>query len=113
MAPYLEWVQADVSFGEKKILDSISLAVQGGEFISILGPSGCGKSTLLKVAAQLQPLSAGNYHCSAQELGFVFQEHTLLPWLNAQQNIELPLTLKGDAEKNISEKSRQFYRWWV
>ena len=107
MMPYLEWVEADVSFGEKKILESISLAVKAGEFISILGPSGCGKSTLLRVAAQLQPLSTGQYTCSAQETGFVFQEHTLLPWLNAQQNVELPLTLRGEDAGKISEKSRQ------
>ena len=107
MAPCLEWIGADVSFGEKKILDSISLSVQAGEFISILGPSGCGKSTLLKVAAQLQPLSAGQYQCSAKELGFVFQEHTLLPWLNAEQNVELPLTLRGEISKKVSQESRQ------
>jgi NitT/TauT family transport system ATP-binding protein len=107
MAPCLEWIKATVSFGENKILESISLRVERGEFISILGPSGCGKSTLLKVAAQLQPLTTGQYTCSAQKTGFVFQEHTLLPWLNTQQNIELPLKIKGDSIKNISEKSHQ------
>lgn len=107
MAPYLEWVGAEVSFGDQKILESLSLSVQAGEFISILGPSGCGKSTLLRVAAQLQPLSAGHYHCAANEQGFVFQEHTLLPWLNAQENVELPMILRGEnAEKN-AEKSQQ------
>jgi NitT/TauT family transport system ATP-binding protein len=107
MAPYLEWQQADVSYGDQKILESLSLSVQAGEFISLLGPSGCGKSTLLRVAAQLQPLSAGHYHSSAKELGFVFQEHTLLPWLNAQQNVELPMTLRGATAENISVKSQQ------
>jgi len=107
MAPYLEWVGADVSFGQQKILESVSLSVQAGEFISILGPSGCGKSTLLRVAAQLQPLSSGKYQCSAKELGFVFQEHTLLPWLNAEQNVQMPLTLRGEMEKKVSEKSLQ------
>ena len=107
MAPYLEWVEADVSFGDQKILESLSLSVQAGEFISILGPSGCGKSTLLRVAAQLQPLSAGQYHCSTQELGFVFQEHTLLPWLNAQQNVELPMVMRGETTENFSEQSRR------
>jgi NitT/TauT family transport system ATP-binding protein len=107
MPPYLQWVEADVSFGDQKILESLSLSVQAGEFISILGPSGCGKSTLLRVAAQLQPLSAGEYHCSAQELGFVFQEHTLLPWLTAQQNVELPMTLRGEIAEKNSEQSRQ------
>ncbi len=107
MTPYLEWVGAEVSFGDQKILESLSLSVQAGEFISILGPSGCGKSTLLRVAAQLQPLSAGHYHCAANEQGFVFQEHTLLPWLNAQENVELPMILRSEnAEKN-AEKSQQ------
>ncbi|NBY42288.1 MAG: ATP-binding cassette domain-containing protein, partial [Verrucomicrobia bacterium] len=53
MSPYLQWVEAEVSFGNQKILESLSLSVDAGEFISILGPSGCGKSTLLRVAAQL------------------------------------------------------------
>jgi NitT/TauT family transport system ATP-binding protein len=105
--PYLEWVEADVSFGDKKILESLSLSVKAGEFISILGPSGCGKSTLLRVAAQLQSLSAGYYRSSAKELGFVFQDHTLLPWLNAQQNVELPMTLHGEIKENSFEKSRR------
>jgi NitT/TauT family transport system ATP-binding protein len=107
MTPYLEWVEADVSFGDHKILESLSLSVQAGEFISILGPSGCGKSTLLRVAAQLQSVSAGQYHCSAKELGFVFQEHTLLPWLNAQQNVALPMTLRGEIAEKISEQSQR------
>ena len=107
MTPYLEWIEADVSFGEKKILESLSLSVQAGEFISILGPSGCGKSTLLRVAAQLQPLSAGRYQCSAKELGYVFQDHTLLPWLNAEQNVDLPLTLRGEITEKVSQQSRR------
>ncbi len=107
MTPYLEWVGAEVSFGDQKILESLSLSVQAGEFISILGPSGCGKSTLLRVAAQLQPLSAGQYHCAANEQGFVFQEHTLLPWLNAQENVELPMILRGEIIEKISEQSQQ------
>jgi NitT/TauT family transport system ATP-binding protein len=106
-APYLEWVEAEVSYGSQKILESISLAVDAGEFISILGPSGCGKSTLLRVAAQLQPVTAGHYHCEAKELGFVFQEHTLLPWLNAQQNVELPMTLRGETTDKVSVQSRR------
>ncbi len=106
MTPYLEWVGAEVSFGDQKILESLSLSVQAGEFISILGPSGCGKSTLLRVAAQLQPLSAGHYHCAANEQGFVFQEHTLLPWLNAQENVELPMILRGEISEKNAEKSQ-------
>ena len=107
MTPYLEWVEAEVSFGDQKILESLSFSVQAGEFISILGPSGCGKSTLLRVAAQLQPLSAGQFHCAATEQGFVFQEHTLLPWLNAQENVELPMTLRGERAEKNSEESRR------
>lgn len=106
MAPYLEWVDADISFGEHKILGPLSFSVQAGEFISILGPSGCGKSTLLKVAAQLHPLSAGQFNCPTHVQGFVFQEHTLLPWLNAEQNVGLPMSLQGWSEDQITERSR-------
>jgi len=80
-------------------LDSASLDIGQGEFLSVLGPSGCGKSTLLRLIAGLTPPSAGTIEWpkGKPDLGFVFQEPTLMPWATALANVELPLKLRGVA----------------
>jgi NitT/TauT family transport system ATP-binding protein len=84
------------------VLDRISLAAAPGEFVSLIGPSGCGKSTLLRLIAGLSPVTGGTLAVAgrppavaATELAFVFQDPTLLPWLNVARNVELPLRLRG------------------
>lgn len=86
------------------ILDRVSLTAEPGEFISLIGPSGCGKSTLLRLIAGLVPLTSGSLTVAgrppasaATDLAFVFQDPTLLPWLTATRNVELPLKLRGVA----------------
>lgn len=87
-----------------RVLDDISFSTRPGDFVALIGPSGCGKSTLLRLIAGLSPTSAGDIvidgatpEAAAARLGFVFQEPTLLPWLNVAHNIELPLKLRGIA----------------
>jgi NitT/TauT family transport system ATP-binding protein len=84
------------------VLDRINLAAAAGEFISLIGPSGCGKSTLLRLIAGLSPVTSGTLRVdertpeqAAAELAFVFQEPTLLPWLNVMQNVGVPQKLRG------------------
>jgi NitT/TauT family transport system ATP-binding protein len=98
-------------------LAGIDLTIFPGEFVSLLGPSGCGKSTLLKLIAGLAPPSSGmidwpqsSYSAEGRaepELGFVFQEPTLLPWRTAAGNVYLPLRLagvdKGEARERVGE----------
>jgi len=80
-------------------LADVSLDVRTGEFLSVLGPSGCGKSTLLRLIAGLVEPSAGTIDWSddrgRDDLGFVFQEPTLMPWATALANVALPLKLRG------------------
>ena len=80
-------------------LANVSLDVEAGEFLSVLGPSGCGKSTLLRLIAGLIQPSSGTIDLAAgqAELGFVFQEPTLMPWATALANVALPLKLRGVA----------------
>ncbi len=79
-----------------KALADISLDVAAGEFVSILGPSGCGKSTLLRLIAGLATPTAGTIECGDHgDIGFVFQEPTLMPWATALANVALPLKLRG------------------
>ena len=82
-----------------RALDGASLDVGQGEFVSVLGPSGCGKSTLLRIIAGLTPPSAGaiEWPSGKTDLGFVFQEPTLMPWATALANVALPLRLDGVA----------------
>ena len=84
------------------ILDQVNFTVQRGDFISLIGPSGCGKSTILKLISNLSPVSGGEIvvdgmqpEAALEELFFVFQEPTLLPWLTVAKNVELPMKLRG------------------
>ena len=77
-------------------LADLGFAVDAGEFISLLGPSGCGKSTALRLIAGLIAPDAGEIRWSGArpQMGFVFQEPTLMPWADALTNARLPLDLK-------------------
>jgi NitT/TauT family transport system ATP-binding protein len=85
-----------------RALQGIDLSVAPGEFVSLLGPSGCGKSTLLRIAAGLsQPTRGGvSWDLPADrrgQIGFAFQEPTLLPWATVEANVGLPLRLSRAA----------------
>ncbi|TBL69411.1 ABC transporter ATP-binding protein [Paenibacillus thalictri] len=86
---------------EVQALTHINLDVQKSEFISIIGPSGCGKSTLLRILANLDTPSSGSiqWETSADHIGFVFQDATLLPWKTVYQNVMFPLEVKKMATK--------------
>ena len=90
-------------------LDGLDLEVRQGEFLTLLGPSGCGKSTALRLIAGLMRPSRGRVERGggADELGFVFQEPTLMPWANVRANVALPLRLKRvpgrEAEPRVAE----------
>jgi NitT/TauT family transport system ATP-binding protein len=79
-------------------LDGISLAVSEGEFLAIVGPSGCGKSTLLRLLGGLERPMSGEVRFRgraltepSREIGFVFQQASLMPWRTVLRNVALPL----------------------
>ena len=82
-------------------LDGVDLSIADGAFVVLLGPSGCGKSTLLRLLAGLDQPDSGQilWDEGAKprpgEIGFVFQDATLLPWADATDNVFLPLRLAG------------------
>ncbi|MER8640811.1 ABC transporter ATP-binding protein [Mesorhizobium sp. M1252] len=80
-------------------LSDVDLAIREGDFVSLLGPSGCGKSTALRLIAGLSTPTSGQLDWGGSidraNIGFVFQEPTLLPWANVFDNVWLPLRLKG------------------
>jgi len=102
-------------------LSEVSLTAEEGEFISVMGPSGSGKSTLLNIIGCLDRPSSGTYILAGQHveklhdgklaeirnrfIGFVFQSFNLLPNLDAQSNVELPLIYRGVGGKVRRENS--------
>jgi NitT/TauT family transport system ATP-binding protein len=88
-------------------LAGIDLAVAPESFVSLVGPSGCGKSTLLRIIADLISPTDGSVRRGAGDLGFVFQEPTLMPWATVWDNVYLPLRLAGwrraDAASRVAE----------
>jgi NitT/TauT family transport system ATP-binding protein len=72
-----------------------SFSVAPGELVSIVGPSGCGKSTLLKITAGLLDATGGTVTIGEGNLGYVFQDATLLPWRTVRGNVELLGELEG------------------
>lgn len=85
-------------------LSNVDLAVDEGDFVSLIGPSGCGKTTLLRVIADLEPSSAGTVTVNGmtpdearrkRAYGYVFQAPALYPWRTIERNVSLPLEIMG------------------
>jgi len=84
-------IRAEVTekrFGDRVILANLRLDVAQGETVAVVGPSGCGKSTLLRILAGLDHAFTGRAE-RPRQLGMVFQEPRLLPWMSAGANIAL------------------------
>jgi len=103
----------DYPMGKVKVraLDGIDMVIKKGDFVSIMGPSGSGKSTLMHILGCLDTPTSGDYYLDGerisalsksrlatirnQKVGFVFQTFNLLPHLNIQMNVEIPLIYAG------------------
>ena len=101
-APLIRIERVRKEFGRDIVaVSDMSLTIERGDFISFLGPSGCGKSTALRMIAGLLPITAGQIDIAPSQvdtehdLGFVFQEPTLMPWATVFENVWLPLRLAG------------------
>jgi NitT/TauT family transport system ATP-binding protein len=100
--------------GGTRALDGLDLDVRPGEFLSVLGPSGCGKSTVLRLIAGLTEPTRGAIAWTAgragpsspaeQDIGFVFQEPTLMPWATVAKNVVFPLRLRGMAAFEAADR---------
>jgi putative ABC transport system ATP-binding protein len=116
------WKEFD---GKNKVraLCGISLQIQKGEFVALVGPSGSGKSTLLNLIGTLDRATSGTIRIDGQDLsgldddgltlvrrdkiGFIFQFFNLLPSLSCEENVALPLHLRGWAKAKARERARE------
>lgn len=103
---FIEVRNLKVSYdGQHEALSSVDMTVGASEFVAVLGPSGCGKSTMLQVLSGLLRPLAGTATIAGHDVtsrgtdrprvGYVFQDHRLLPWRTVEQNIELVLAAAG------------------
>jgi NitT/TauT family transport system ATP-binding protein len=102
MAAKLQIRNLGKAFGELQALQAIDLAVERGEFISVVGPSGCGKTTFLRIVAGLEPATSGEVLLDGRALrgpggdrGFVFQNDSLLPWRTVFANAIIGREIAG------------------
>ncbi len=103
-APIVKFHSVAKRYGDGAlVLDGIDLSVETGDFVTLIGPSGCGKSTVLKLVSGLSPWTTGEVTVAGQaprqardRQSCIFQDATLLPWLTAQANVELPMRLRGE-----------------
>lgn len=100
---------------ETHALSNVSLDIREGDFTALTGPSGCGKSTLLSILGLLDQPSEGRYLLKGRDIctlarneraairnrqiGFIFQAFNLIPDLNVEENVELPLTYRDDLDR--------------
>jgi len=96
--------------GSFKALDRVDLNIAKGEFVSLIGHSGCGKSTVLNIVAGLYQATTGGVILDSKEVNepgpdraVVFQNHSLLPWLTAYENVELAVKQVFKGKKSKSE----------
>jgi putative ABC transport system ATP-binding protein len=121
----IEKLSKSYSLGKRNVpaLSNLSLTVNAGEFVAIMGPSGSGKTTLLNVIGCIDKPTSGQvlldgidvtklpenqlYKIRRDKMGFVFQTFNLLPYLNARENVELPMEgrikSKSERKKRASE----------
>lgn len=96
-------------FDERLVLSDVHLSVRAGEIVTLVGASGCGKSTLLRIAAGLDRRFDGQVTLDGRalsgmtrEIGFIFQEPRLFPWLSVAENVAFDLGRRGRDDPRIA-----------
>ena len=95
------------------IIDGLSFRVEAGEFVSVIGPSGCGKSTLFRLITRLLEPKAGDIRIGGDSIyqtkcpcGYMPQRDLLFPWRTVEENLRVPLEIRGGCSKaEMKEKT--------
>lgn len=117
--PFIEVQDLAVSYdGSTPVVQDINLTVGRGEFVAVLGPSGCGKSTMLQVLSGLLRPRAGRASIDGRDvtsttgtparIGYVFQDHRLLPWRTVNENLEIVLAAAGVPKSEWDERIEHY-----
>jgi NitT/TauT family transport system ATP-binding protein len=115
MSAKIELAEVDKRFANGvEALQSISIAIAAGQFVSLLGPSGSGKSTVLRLIAGLEAPTGGRVRIDGapadqrtQAMSYVFQEATLMPWASVLDNVALPLRIQGSARRTARQTAER------
>lgn len=111
-APYLSFSGVTKSFVSRdgeivRAVEDVTFDVPRGSVSCLVGMTGCGKTTILRLAAGLETPDSGTIMSPSGEIGYLTQQHTLLPWITTADNIGLPLRIRGVDEaartKRVSE----------
>ncbi len=104
-------------FGDRAVVDRLSLAIDEGEFVVLLGPSGCGKTTTLRMLAGLEEATAGDIligdervndvPAQHRDIAMVFQSYALYPHMTVADNIAYPLRVRKTTKDEISRRVRR------
>src|SRR5690606_37748813 len=106
-------VSKSYGFGKIQALDPVDLDLREGSFSSVIGPSGCGKSTLLKIMAGVTPPTTGSVMLYGSpvvgprtEIGMMYQQATLFPWLTTIENVLLPIKIREGAAAATAKREQ-------
>jgi NitT/TauT family transport system ATP-binding protein len=119
MQPLIQFESVEKVFttrgGPVTALGGVSFDVEQDTFTTVVGPSGCGKSTLLKMCAGLMPPTSGSVRYRGTEVsgintdvGLVNQDSNLFPWLTLEQNVALPLKIRGVHKSEIGDRVQEY-----
>ncbi len=104
-------VSVELGVDAERVLEGVTLDIHDGEVLAVVGRSGVGKSTLLRVIAGLVHPSSGSVDITDSvgplRTALVFQDHRLMPWLNAIDNVSFPLRLRSHPERTTSKRERR------
>jgi NitT/TauT family transport system ATP-binding protein len=105
--PVLAFESVGKAFADTVAVADVTASVAAEEIIAVVGPSGCGKSTLLRIASGLSEPTSGRLRTADRNIGYVFQDATLLPWRTVQHNLELFGELAGLPRQERRERAAQ------
>jgi NitT/TauT family transport system ATP-binding protein len=106
--PVIKFENVSKSFGNRRLLEDVSFEVRPNETVAVLGPSGSGKTTFLRLIAGTVAPDSGRVEVASHRIGFIFQDHRLVPWLTAQDNIALPLRAEGRTKDDARRRARSW-----
>ncbi|MDE0171240.1 MAG: ABC transporter ATP-binding protein [bacterium] len=107
MEPVISFTDVTKYFGTTHALDPVDLSIRKGEFVSLVGPSGCGKSTVLRLGSGLTQPSSGTIARSSDNIGYIFQEPTLMPWRTVEQNVRFLGELDGMSREESKRRTTE------